>query len=184
MTVSITYNTALISDGSEKVVIKVANPYSFISTNNVTLLTSEKFTVDIALGSGIEESAASEAAGSGAKFGMVISFVVTSTANLVLGASMEKMWNLINTCQLIFYMGLVTVYFPNQILSFFSYLKMANMDNEFLAKATEVSLVRGEEDDRQALNYRYSYLGYETISFIENASDLVALCFLIVLSTV
>ena len=39
-----------------------------------------------------------------------------------------------------------------------NYLKLANMDNEFLAMLTEISLVR-KDDEREEINYRYSYLG-------------------------
>ena len=139
------------------------------------------FTVDIsAINS---EDTAASTAGTTAQVGLTTSFVVASGSNFIVGSSMESMWSLINTCQMIFYLGLASVYYPQNIIQFFKYLGMANVDNVFLAALTEISLIRDKKDNREAINYRYSQMGYETISFIENISDLVALAILILFFT-
>jgi hypothetical protein len=180
--ISVSYSTALIGDGTEYLKVRITNPYDFISTQNVPMTKNEKFTVELSAEQ--QESAMTSAAGATAQYGMMTSFAVSAGSNVVLGSSMEKMWSLINTCQLIFYLGLVSVYFPNHVVSFFGFLKMANMDNQFLASMTEDTIGEQNEDRRGAVNYRYNRLGYETISFVDNASDLISLAVLIIVCTV
>lgn len=170
--VSVAYISNLIGDGTEVLFVRLVTPHSYVSAQDIALEKSQIFKVDLSAQS---EEGVGAAAGSAAQYGIVTSFAIGSASNFVMGSSMEKMWSLINTCQLIFYLGLVSVYFPKHVVSFFGYLKMANMENQFLSTLTRMALVGDQEDEREALNYRYNKMGYETISLLENVSDLVAL---------
>lgn len=105
-------------------------------------------------------------------------------SSMLLGSSMEAMWSLISTCQLLFFLGLVSVYYPKNILKFFTYLGMANVDNVFLTMLTQAAIVGNNHDNRQPINYRYNEMGYQKISILENISDLVALALLMILGTI
>lgn len=48
------------------------------------------------------------------------------------GNSMEMMWNLMNTLQLLYFLSYVYVKFPEVVTQFFSFLKYANAKNEYL----------------------------------------------------
>ena len=61
--------------------------------------------------------------------GIIISFGLV----LLGGKSLEMMWALINTLQLIFYLPLMTPFFPEPVRVMFQILKFANMNFKFLS---------------------------------------------------
>lgn len=82
----------------------------------------------------------------------IISMVISAISSFG-GNSMEMMWNLMNTLQLIFYISFVYVNYPSGVKDFFKYLKYSNVDNEYLKYMTlhiipESNFNRGNVNDR------------------------------------
>ena len=50
------------------------------------------------------------------------------------GNSMEMMWGLMNTLQILFFISLVYITYPNDLVEIFKYLGWANANNQYLAQ--------------------------------------------------
>lgn len=63
---------------------------------------------------------------------MVISMLVALGVNAVFAflsnGSMELMWSFLNVIQIMNYIPLINIKFPNTVIYLFSYLKIANTD--------------------------------------------------------
>lgn len=182
LTISIIYYSMLINDNSEFVVISMIEPYEIRSTIGVPMAQEKTFTADFQ--GEVQVSTSEESVGAGAQFGLTSTVAIAMGSSVLLGSSMEAMWSLVNTCQLLFFLGLVSVYYPQNILNFFTYLGMANVNNVFLAMLTQRLIVGDHQDHRQPINYRYNEMGYQKISILENISDLVALALLMIIGTI
>jgi len=62
-------------------------------------------------------------------FGILLAIAMV----IILGGSLEMIWVLINTLQLISYLPLMTPYFPDHVKTMFSIMKMTNLDISVLS---------------------------------------------------
>lgn len=96
--------------------------------------------------------ASSESIGQTAMMIFLISVGLTVISSFG-GNSMEMMWNLMNTLQLIFFLSYVHVNFPTHVVEFFDFLKYANAENVYLKYVT-LKMVPEDKFTRGAVNER------------------------------
>mmetsp|Transcript_41597 Transcript_41597/g.48010 ORF Transcript_41597/g.48010 Transcript_41597/m.48010 type:complete len:304 (-) Transcript_41597:430-1341(-) len=89
------------------------------------------------------------------------------------GNSMEMMWNLMNTLQLLFYLSYIYVNYPDNVESFFTYLKYSNADNEYL-KFVSFKIIPESNFKRGNVNNR---IGEK--AFYVNSADKIPMLILI-----
>ena len=115
------------------------------------------------------------------QFGLTAMIVFLSSITIALissfgGNSMEMMWNLMNTLQLLYFLSFVFVNYPESTMEFFDYLSYANADNEYLSEVAYVfydkdKFKRGEANDR---------LGDK--AFLVNSSDKIEIMMLLLIA--
>ena len=88
------------------------------------------------------------------------------------GGSMEMVWALINTLQLISYLPLMTPYFPEHVRIMFEILQFTNCDFEFLTQFIySVTNLGNVESD--AYNETFEKNGVDTPLFLQNCASLL-----------
>ena len=60
---------------------------------------------------------------------LVLVMLMSVGVSLVTGGSIELMWSLANTLQIMFYYGLMNLYFSPELLTTFYYMRYSNFDN-------------------------------------------------------
>lgn len=171
--------------GGEKIVVTVEEPQMFISTSSLTLESSQSFIIDVVK----EEPAPSFTTSvQSAGYMLILNFAVSTAANILTGGSLEMMWSMANTLQIIFFLGLLDLHYPKHTTIAFFYMSYANFDNPVLGMVTR-SIVGEGYFVENPLNDNFDEFGYESRNIVSNAHDIlpiivgfIFLCFVVVLT--
>ena len=106
----------------------------------------------------------------------VLTALIQIVAAIVTGGSMELMWSMVNTLQIIYYIGLMSLLYPAHVNVFFDYLAIAVGNNAILSYIT--TLIFGSRiNQNNPTSSRFEALGMQNNSFIGNASDKLPILF-------
>ena len=100
----------------------------------------------------------------------VLTALIQIVAAIVTGGSMELMWSMVNTLQIIYYIGLMSLLYPAHVNVFFGYLALANANNVLLSYITS-SIFGNSINVWNPTSPWFEFLGMQNNSFIGNASD-------------
>ena len=132
-TLTINFNVYTVLTGKEQIKIKFIN-YKVWRGPFGGCLTKDQLSVNAqnSLASSVE---AANSISKATEYSTYFGIIVTATLVLIGGGSLEMIWALINTLQLISYLPLMTTYFPEPVKVMFQVLKFSNMNFEFLSDA-------------------------------------------------
>ena len=131
VTIDMTYETPIQESNRELVVVEYLERDKFKSSNSLREVTPEN-----ELSGYLNSSSKSSNAGLLGQSAMYI-FIASILLALISsfgGNSMEMIWGLMNTLQILFFLSFVYVEFPKDLDSIFKYLSWANADNEYVAE--------------------------------------------------
>ena len=131
VTIDMTYETPIQGSNRELVVVEYLERDKFKSSNSLREVTPEN-----ELSGYLNSSSKSSNAGLLGQSAMYI-FIASILLALISsfgGNSMEMIWGLMNTLQILFFLSFVYVEFPKDLDSIFKYLSWANADNEYVAE--------------------------------------------------
>ena len=168
----VTTTTPFTGDNSEYLHLRF-NETTFVSQTGVTLYNNEtsENTEKILVYPDLVK-----AAGEGSNGLLTTSMVVIISSNVALGQSSELLWAFINTIQIIYFMPLLSLYYPDHYSRFLTYLTSAKVQvdfigfTEFLPQASDTI---SSDVDMPALNQRYEDMGYDSTSFLMNADEML-----------
>ena len=92
--------------------------------------------------------------------------------SLVLGSSMSKMLCLINWMQLVWYLPLMTSYFPEHVKVMYSYLAFSNMDIDIFTEAFK-RLTYVSTENLSAFNQRFEDNNVSSVLFFDNSASIL-----------
>ena len=119
-------------------------------------------------------------AGSSSLVAFLTSMAISVGAGVLTGGSLELMWCMINTLQIIYYIGLMSLLYPPHVNVFFGFLALANANNALLSAIS--TLVFGTRiNDNNPVTNRFEALGMNNDTFTGNASDKIPLVFFVLL---
>lgn len=95
---------------------------------------------------------------------------VTIISNFITGASMEMFWVMMNTLQLVYYLRLLSLYYPSHTITMFKYLNYANFETKFSSYLTK-SLFGPSFFPEESLNPQFFTFGYKSSNYIANFAD-------------
>ena len=117
---------SLLGGVNEVLRLQIINVLKFKSEHQITILAPKLFTFTV------PELPASESAksgGSSASYMFILLMLMSIGVSILTGGSIELMWSLANTLQIMFYYGMLDLYYPPELLAMFSYTKYSNFDN-------------------------------------------------------
>jgi hypothetical protein len=142
--------SSYISGSNEKVYVEFPP-----STNLKSSYSHRKVSPDIQLTGSLNNQDSSAAA---ASLGQTALYIYLGSIGLTMissfgGNSMEMMWMLTNTLQLMYYISVISVHFPDALESFFPFLKASNADNPYFKYLTyliipQSKFTRGEVNSK------------------------------------
>jgi hypothetical protein len=150
VTVDLNIKTELVGYNSEKVVLEFINLEKFKSAN-----TGRYVNTDGELSGYLkktEASAASKSLGQTTFYIFLISIALSAVSSFG-GNSMELIWCLMNTLQILYFISIINVRYPSHLENFFEYLGIVNADNEYISMFTylfvsENKFTRGEVSEK------------------------------------
>jgi len=157
----------IIGGNEEIVIMKIANVKAIMSQHQIPISSPEEYFYDLSV---IESSAAAESANTGAAATLVSSMVISFGIALLTGGSIELMWSMMNTLQVLYYFGLMDVYFSpdlKQVLDFMSYsnfkIPFREKVDEFIGSILNIDL--------QPVNDKFDNMGFPAKNVIINSID-------------
>jgi hypothetical protein len=161
--------TPLLGNQNEQVVVKFITPEKFLSAES-----SRSVNKKVQLSGYLFNQDSTTASKSLGQTTMIVFFVSVGVAVISSfgGNSMEIMWNLMNTLQLMYFLSFINVNFPELMSEMFKYLKYANADNEYMKKFTFL-LIPEDKFERGEVNEK---LGDK--AFYVNSADKVPIIFI------
>ena len=168
-----TFNTMLQGMRTELVVVELVKQDKFKSLN-----TQRKVDIENKLTGYLNEEGEqlhTKVAGQTTLLLFLISVGLSALSSFG-GNSMEMMWGLLNTLQILYFISYIHVHFPTTLKDFFKYLRYANASNEYLSKFTYL-IFPEEKFTQDEVNEKFG----EKCFFL-NSSDkipVLAVCLLI-----
>ena len=167
---AVTVDVVSVLTGLETMTINFTNPKKY-RTNIGGCLT--KYSYSITMTTNLQDSVdQAKSMGFFSQFFTYSGLFIIGGVILVLGGSLEMLWSLINTLQIISYLPLITSYFPEHVRVMYGILELTNLDIDFMAnlfkKITTISNI-----DVGIKNSRFTSNGIESPLFLNNAASLI-----------
>ena len=70
-----------------------------------------------------------EAMGQIAQASVLSTVIINGLAQFLVGGSMQLMWSMINTLQVLYFIPLISVFYPGNVFIMFTFLGIVNMEN-------------------------------------------------------
>ena len=173
-TLLINIDSQTVLTGEEKITIKFINYRVWRGPNGGCLTTDQlSATTQNSLADSV---ATANSISSFAQYSSYIGIAVTVALVLIGGGSLEMIWALLNTLQLISYLPLMTPFFPEPVRVMFEVLKFANMNFDFLSKAfykiTSLSILSSSQ-----YSNLFTQNGIDTPLFLLNCASILMTLF-------
>ena len=136
LTIDLALHTALL--GGELITVQFTN-YKVWRGPNGGCLVTQNITAK-AISSFINSEEVANSMSVFFQYSSYLGIVVTLLLIIIGGGSMEMLWALLNTMQLISYLPIMTPFFPNHVRIMFKILKFANLNFEFLSNAFQYNI--------------------------------------------
>lgn len=164
------------------IVIQVSfnNMDGFKNLNSVYMESSVSFDISIDKNNPSETV---ESAAASMSFAFLASWGISLAAGVLAGGSLELMWSMTNTLQIVSYFGLLDLYYPANTNVIFKYMSYANFDNPIITLVSKY-IFSGEYFDTDPVNSRFYDLGLESRNFISNGSDTLPVIILLILFSI
>ena len=163
--VKYTVNPPIIGGFNERLTVFFNDVTAFSSINSILISNGVIFEYEFEK---VEDSAEVEGAGSGATFIFVATLGASIIFSVITGESMELMWSFANTLQILFFLGLLNLYYPSNLLTTLSYMEYANFDSPLSEYLTQlfVDLVNLE---LIPINSDFKTFGFDSTTVISNS---------------
>jgi len=169
-TLDITLDVTTALQGKEELTVKLLNSKTF-RTNNGGCVKPDKFKVSMKSSlASVAETA--EAASGMTQYITMAGIVCTFAVLLVCGASLELIWSLLNTLQLISFLPLMIPFYPAHVRIMFQILEFSNMDFEILSNFFKrIISIDGLISD--SYSDRFLENGIDSPLFLSNCASLI-----------
>jgi cysteine-rich repeat protein len=178
-TLDISLNIKSALQGGEELTIKLINPKKFRSPIGGCVQPSA---FKKSLESSLTSTAASAKAASGLSMYLIMAGVMVMFGLLIFcGSSLEMVWSLINTLQLISFLPIMISYYPEHVKVMFEILEFSNMEITFFSDFFK-SITKIDSLDIPSYNNQFVENGIESPLFLDNWSSLLFSLFLSILT--
>lgn len=151
MLVNTDITSVLIGDKSETVIVEFIQLSKFTSANSL-----RSVNIDNQLSGYLNKQGEQQTAKALGQTAMILFLVSVGIAVISSfgGNSMELMWGLMNTLQILYFISYINVEFPSMLNTFFEFLQYANANNEYLSELT-LLVISEDHFNQEELNDKF-----------------------------
>ena len=179
-TISFSSSPSLIGV-DEYITLQLLRVENFQSEYSIPISNSQQFIFTVPR---LSSSQVANIGGSTASYMFLFTILLSIAVSVITGDSIELMWSMTNTLQLMFYLSYLDLYYSSDLLRIFSYMKYSNFDNEGF------EYIRSHWNsmlsfDTYAVPSSLSNLGYSSSSILINFFEkIIGIIFLLIVSIV
>jgi hypothetical protein len=157
----------IIGGEGEIVSLKLANVKAFQNLYNIPITTPYGFTFDA---SKPASSANIQSASNGASYTFLFTALISIGIGILTGGSMELMWSLANTLQIIYFFGMMDLYYSADLQTVFDFMAYCNFEYPF-QKKFEDFINKLVDIDQIPVNNKFDNTGFAGTNIIANSID-------------
>ena len=124
--ISFTSYPVLLGGIGEKILLQLSNVLVFKSENEIWIAAPKIFEYTM---NDLPPSESVRSGGSGFSYTFIFALLISLGMSLFTGGSIELMWSLANSLQIMFFYGLIDLYFTPEMQEIFTLMKFSNFDN-------------------------------------------------------
>lgn len=176
-TLSVVYSSSppLVGGIGETITVTLVDVKAFTSQDNIPIPTPIKFEYTLAE---LPPSETTESGSTGASYTFIATMATSLGISLLTGGSMELMWSLANTLQIIFFYSLLRLYFTPDLISVYKFMAYSNFDNPATKYASKIA-VGGIGFINSPVSTEFSGAGFGSTDIISNSFDKLLIVILI-----
>jgi cysteine-rich repeat protein len=178
--VSYAVSPPILGGVGEAIQIVLANVKVFKSSNLIPMSSPQTFNYEFGE---LEASQGTQSGGQGASFTFIFTILLSIGISILTGGSMELMWSFANTLQLIFFLGLLNLYYSSDLKAIFGFMKYSNFENP-LSKYMTKYITSFASFVQSPVSAQFGDLGFESTNIILNSFDKIILVGLLVTTAI
>ena len=153
----------LIGGINEIIWLQITNTQHFKSTHNITLNSPQSYKFSVSKPN-VSEAVSTTA--SAISYMFIFTMLISIGVSLITGGSIELMWSLANTLQVMFFYALLDLNFTPELLTVFEFMKYSNFDNpifEFIRSKSKILM----SFINISVPSTFESIGYSSISILK-----------------
>ena len=175
--VNFSMSPALLGGIGETVLLQLITVTKFKNEHEIPKAAPQQFTFSVAA---LSASESTQSGGSGASYMFIFTMLLSIGISVLTGGSMELMWSLANTLQILFYFGMLNLYFTPDLLAIYSFMKYSNFDNPLTDYISQIT-ISSFNFIQSPISSNFGSLGFNSSDIIGNCLDKLMMIFLIIL---
>ncbi|CAI2360390.1 unnamed protein product [Moneuplotes crassus] len=175
--VSFTPKPTLVGGIGEIIKLNLKEIAMFKSNNSIPMLSAISFTYAV---SAFPVSGLAESSGKGASYAFLLTMVISIVVRMLTGGSSETMWSMANTLQIMFFMGLIELDYPSDLVNTFKIMAYSNFENPYTKYLASVILF-GVNFVKSPVSPKFESLGFGSTSILANSLDKIGMVLLFIL---
>ena len=177
LTVTYSSTPIIIGGVGEVLTVDMNNVDAYKSAHDIPISSTLQYTFEF---EELEAGATSQSASTGASYTFLISILLSLSVSLLTGGSMELMWSLANTLQIIFLFGMLNLYYNSDLKTTFEFMAYSNLDNPATRYLSQ-SMISGLNLVSSPVNAGFDGSGFGSTYIIANSLDKLIMILLFVL---
>ena len=174
--VSFSSTPIIVGGNGETVMLTLVKADKFKSEHLIPMLSSKVISFVLPK---TEPSKGTQSSGAGASYTFMITILISIGVSILTGGSMELMWGLTNTLQIIFLYRMLNLGFSSDLQAVFSFMRYSNFDNPVTDYIKKFA-INGLSLIQSTVSSQFSAVGFSSSDFLSNSLDkLVYILFLI-----
>ena len=168
LTIDFTCSPAMIGGSNDEINLELINIINFKTTQEIPLQSAKQFIFTV---HDLPPAQSVKDGGSGTSFLFIILMLLSLLVSILTGGSIELMWSLANTLQLMFYFNSLDLNFTPELKEVFSYMKYSNFDNPVFEYMRDLSSTYANTDYSFYTSDLLDRLNYSSFNIIINFID-------------
>jgi hypothetical protein len=166
-TINFSVSPSPIGGVGEKMAVSIEDVNAFKSTKGIALASPTTLYGGF---DKIEPDATTDGASKSASYTFIITAGISFGVGMLTGGSMELMWSLTNTLQMLFYIGALKLYYTPELKTVFKFMKYSDFDNPITQHVSKLAL-SNKFTIKAPVNSQFEEMGFESTNFIGNISS-------------
>lgn len=166
----------LVGGIGEIVELQLTDVDAYKSMYKLSIKTPVKLSLTVA---GLNPSEQAETSSTGASYTFVFTILMSMGISILTGGSMELMWSLNNTLQILFFFGILDLYFSSILKTVFGIMKYSNFDNP-VSDYVSNAVISGLSFIQSPVNTKFGDIGFSSTDIISNSADKILIVLLLI----
>ena len=105
---------------------------------------------------------------------IIVNLLVSIISAFAIEGSAINLWAMLNMLQILHFVPMMTLYYPQVLLTMFSYIALVNMNNLILFSLFSLMIDQNQISSQDGLDYRFDNQSFGSLNIFMNSGDIFA----------